>query len=117
MGQPIDSPSTLDWGRTRHAEATARQIALVAQRLAGEIGDTLVFTEHDPVFTLGLRKDAPSHLVWNESQLAHAGIEVAQTNRGGDITYHGPGQDDVDGGDDLGAGGEVWWRGESLRPD
>jgi lipoyl(octanoyl) transferase len=92
MGQPIDSPSTLDWGRTRHAEATARQIALVAQRLAGEIGDTLVFTEHDPVFTLGLRKDAPSHLVWNESQLAHAGIEVAQTNRGGDITYHGPGQ-------------------------
>lgn len=92
MGQPRDASATLDWGRTRHAEATARQIALVAQRLAGEIGDTLVFTEHDPVFTLGLRKDAPHHLVWNETQLAQAGIDVVQTNRGGDITYHGPGQ-------------------------
>jgi lipoyl(octanoyl) transferase len=92
MGQPPDASATLDWGRTRHAEATARQIALVAQRLAGEIGDTLVFTEHDPVFTLGLRKDAPHHLVWNETQLAQAGIDVVQTNRGGDITYHGPGQ-------------------------
>jgi len=84
--------TTLDWGRTRHPDAQRRQEELVAQRIAGEVGDTLVFTEHDPVFTLGLRKGAADHLVWDESQRQAAGVEVVQTNRGGDITYHGPGQ-------------------------
>jgi lipoyl(octanoyl) transferase len=92
MALPLDSASTLDWGRTRHGDATARQLDLVARRLAGEIGDTLIFTEHDPVFTLGLRGGADAHLLWNEARLAREGIAVVQTNRGGDITYHGPGQ-------------------------
>lgn len=83
---------TVDWGRTRYADAWARQDDLVRQRLADEIGDTLVFTEHEPVFTLGLRSGADAHLVWNEEQRARAGVEVVKTNRGGDITYHGPGQ-------------------------
>ncbi len=86
------APSTLDWGRTRYEEAWRRQDELVAQRLAGRIGDTLVFTEHEPVFTTGLRRGAETNLVWPAERLAREGIEVVQTNRGGDITYHGPGQ-------------------------
>lgn len=86
------APATLDWGRARYEPAWRQQEALVARRLAGEIGDTLVFTEHDPVFTIGLRTGADAHLVWTAEQLARTGIEVVKTNRGGDITYHGPGQ-------------------------
>jgi lipoyl(octanoyl) transferase len=84
--------TTLDWGRTRHPDAQRRQEELVAQRIAGEIGDTLVFTEHEPVYTLGLRKGAESNLVWDEARRTAAGVELVRTNRGGDITYHGPGQ-------------------------
>lgn len=83
---------TLDWGRTRYEPAWRRQEELVAQRIAGEIGDTLVFTEHEPVFTIGLRSGAESNLVWSPEQLAAEGVETVKTNRGGDITYHGPGQ-------------------------
>jgi lipoyl(octanoyl) transferase len=86
------APATLDWGRTRHEDAARAQEALVAQRLAGEIGDTLVFTEHDPVFTVGMRAGADGHLVWNAAQRAEAGVDLVKTNRGGDVTYHGPGQ-------------------------
>ncbi|MBC7365467.1 MAG: lipoyl(octanoyl) transferase LipB [Undibacterium sp.] len=82
----------LDWGRTRYQPARLAQEALVAQHLAGEIGDTLVFTEHEPVFTVGLRAGAEQHLVWDATRLAAEGVEVVKTNRGGDITYHGPGQ-------------------------
>jgi lipoyl(octanoyl) transferase len=85
-------PVTLDWGRTRYSIAWRQQEALVAQRLAGEIGDTLVFTEHEPVYTLGVRPGAERHLVWAPAELARRGIELFETNRGGDITYHGPGQ-------------------------
>jgi lipoyl(octanoyl) transferase len=84
--------ATADWGRTAYAEAQRRQEGMVAQRIAGGIGDTLVFTEHEPVFTLGLRSGAETHLVWNAERLAQEGVAVARTNRGGDITYHGPGQ-------------------------
>ena len=88
----LPAATTLDWGRTRYAAARSMQDELVAQRIAGEIGDTLVFTEHEPVFTLGLRRGTELNLVWNAAQLARQGIEVIKTNRGGDITYHGPGQ-------------------------
>jgi lipoyl(octanoyl) transferase len=90
--KPTSPGPVLDWGRTRYADASQRQAELVTRRLAGDIADTLVFTEHEPVFTIGLRAGAEQHLVWNEAQLAEAGVEVAKTNRGGDITYHGPGQ-------------------------
>jgi len=85
-------PATLDWGRTGYADAFRRQEELVARRNTGEIGDTLVFTEHNPVFTLGLRLGAEQNLLWDDAELARRGIAVVQTNRGGDITYHGPGQ-------------------------
>lgn len=84
--------SVLDWGRTGYADAWHRQDELVGQRIAGAIGDTLVFTEHEPVFTLGLRQGAGANLVWDEARLAREGVAVVQSNRGGDITYHGPGQ-------------------------
>jgi lipoyl(octanoyl) transferase len=89
---PVTGLAVLDWGRTEYRAAWDRQNALVAQRIAGDIGDTLVFTEHDPVFTLGLRAGADAHLVWDNAQLAREGIATVKTNRGGDITYHGPGQ-------------------------
>lgn len=60
--------------------------------MAGAIGDTLVFTEHNPVYTIGLRSGADRHIVWDETRLTAEGIVVEKTNRGGDITYHGPGQ-------------------------
>ena len=89
---PSPIAATIDWGRTRYADAWRRQNELVAQRVAGDVGDTLVLTEHEPVFTLGLRAGADAHLVWNAEQLEREGVEVVKTNRGGDITYHGPGQ-------------------------
>lgn len=89
---PALAPTTLDWGRTRYTDAWTRQETLLAQRQAGEIGDTLVFTEHESVYTLGARKDSAQHLIWQEAELAARGIELVQSNRGGDITYHGPGQ-------------------------
>ncbi len=93
MSSPaVLAASTVDWGRTPYREAQRRQDEQVARRIAGEIGDTLVFTEHDPVFTVGLRRGAETNLVWNPAQLRQAGVDVMKTNRGGDITYHGPGQ-------------------------
>ncbi|HQF38644.1 MAG TPA: lipoyl(octanoyl) transferase LipB [Opitutaceae bacterium] len=94
MAQPSPASTgvTVDWGRTRYRDAWQRQDELVAARLAGTAPDTLVFTEHEPVFTLGVRRGAEQNLVWTPPQLAHQGIEVVSTNRGGDITYHGPGQ-------------------------
>jgi len=86
------APTFLDWGRTRHADATARQLTLVEARIAGNTGDTLVFTEHEPVYTLGLRAGAAAHLLWDDAERARRGISLEQTGRGGDITYHGPGQ-------------------------
>ena len=91
----LESPSTpavVDWGRTRYEAAWRQQNDCVARRIAGEIGDTLVFTEHEPVFTLGMRGGAEDHLLWTEDELQREGVEVVRTNRGGDITYHGPGQ-------------------------
>lgn len=84
--------AVVDWGRTRYAPARLRQEELVARRITGDIGDTLVFTEHEPVYTLGVRQGAIGHLLWNDAELERHGIDLAETNRGGDITYHGPGQ-------------------------
>lgn len=89
MNQP---GKTIDWGRTRYREALERQKVRVTQRKAGTVPDTLIFTEHHPVYTVGVRPGAKNHLVWQAEQLQQAGIEVVETNRGGDITYHGPGQ-------------------------
>jgi lipoyl(octanoyl) transferase len=86
------APRTIDWGSTAYEIAWEKQHTLVAQRNSAEIGDTLVFTEHEPVYTLGVRKDSSDHLLWSPAELDKRGITLSQTNRGGDITYHGPGQ-------------------------
>lgn len=83
---------TEDWGRTVYREAWERQRTQVDRRLAGTVPDTLVLTEHEPVFTIGARRGAEAHLLWTAQQLREQGVEVVRTNRGGDITYHGPGQ-------------------------
>lgn len=84
--------SIQDWGRTPYPEAFERQKAWVQRRINGEKADTLIFTEHDPVYTIGMRSGSAAHLLWDPAKLAAQGITVAETNRGGDITYHGPGQ-------------------------
>jgi lipoyl(octanoyl) transferase len=88
----LPAPATVDWGRTRYTPAWRRQEDFVARRLAGEIGDTLIFTEHEPVYTIGVRLGAAQNLLWDPAELARRGIDLVETNRGGDITYHGPGQ-------------------------
>lgn len=78
-------------GRTGYAAALASQRAVHEQRKAGHCPDTLVLTEHEPVLTLGRHADA-RHLRVPESSLAARGIALVPVERGGDITYHGPGQ-------------------------
>lgn len=92
MTPPPSPLCVLDWGSTTYQVALARQLELVEERIAGSLTDTLVFTEHEPVFTIGLRSGASAHLVWDEATRSAHGVAVAETNRGGDITYHGPGQ-------------------------
>lgn len=67
------------------------QLRLVGDLLAGQRGDTVLMTEHPEVFTLG-RRGRRDHLLVSEAFLAERGIEVIHIERGGDITYHGPGQ-------------------------
>src|SRR5262245_20895903 len=74
-------------------EALALQRELVADRQAGRIDDTLLLTELPAVLTLGVRGDGGrSHIVATEETLAARGMQVYETGRGGDVTYHGPGQ-------------------------
>lgn len=86
------NPQYLDWGLTHYEDAFEKQLSLVDSRINAEILDTLVFTEHYPVYTLGKRKGTEDNLIWDPETLKAQGIEIAKTNRGGDITYHGPGQ-------------------------
>jgi len=65
--------------------------ALAEQRARGEIRDTLILLEHPPVFTVGRRSD-PSHILWAEHQIEAAGAELHFVDRGGSVTFHGPGQ-------------------------
>lgn len=83
--------SLVDLGLTRYTEALAYQRDLQARRKTGAAPDTLLLTEHLPVFTLG-RFAGGSHLLVPEETLAARGIDYLRVERGGDITYHGPGQ-------------------------
>ena len=80
-------------GLLPYADALALQRALVEDRRAGRIGDLLLLVEHPHVLTLGVRGDGGrSHVLVTDGALAARGLEVHETGRGGDITYHGPGQ-------------------------
>jgi lipoyl(octanoyl) transferase len=78
-------------GRIRYAEGLELQARLVADRQAGRIGDTLLLLEHDPVFTLG-RNARRENVLFPEQELRRRGFDVFEVGRGGDVTYHGPGQ-------------------------
>jgi len=78
-------------GRVPYAQGLELQAGLVAERQAGRIPDTLLLLEHDPVFTLG-RNARAENVLLPEAALKAQGFEVFETGRGGDVTYHGPGQ-------------------------
>ncbi len=80
-----------DLGVMRWGAAYALQTELVGQRQRGEIGDQLLLVEHPHVVTMG-RNGQAAHLLASAEVLAATGIEYYETNRGGDVTYHGPGQ-------------------------
>ena len=80
-----------DIGRTRYAEAWDLQHKLFDLRHYGLVNDLLLFTEHDHVYTIGKGGDQ-DHLLASEEELSAGGVEVFRIDRGGDITYHGPGQ-------------------------
>jgi lipoyl(octanoyl) transferase len=80
-------------GLSRYADALQLQRSLVEERRAGRVPDLLLLLQHPPVITVGVKGDGGrSNIVVPPSQLAGLGIEVCETGRGGDITYHGPGQ-------------------------
>ena len=80
-------------GTVAYPDALRIQRALVEDRRAGSVGDLLLLLEHPPVLTVGVRGDGGrSHILVAPETLAARGIEVHETGRGGDVTYHGPGQ-------------------------
>jgi lipoyl(octanoyl) transferase len=81
----------VDLGRISYAEAYALQKRIVAARKADAIEDILLFCEHPHVITQG-RNGKREHLLASEHVLRQKGVEFYETSRGGDITYHGPGQ-------------------------
>ena len=78
-------------GRVPYDAALALQEELVALRRSGVVGDTLLLLEHPHVITTGSRAD-PTHILFDEAERTRLGIELHETTRGGDVTYHGPGQ-------------------------
>jgi len=78
-------------GRVAYRQAERLQRDLVARRRRGEIDDVLLLLEHPPVITIGRGGDG-RHLLAPPEALAQRGIEIVNCGRGGDITYHGPGQ-------------------------
>jgi lipoate-protein ligase B len=81
----------VDLGRMRYRAALDVQQALVEQRKQGNGTDTLLFVEHPHVVTLG-RNGREQHILASPEILERSGIEFYETDRGGDVTYHGPGQ-------------------------
>ncbi len=81
-----------DWGLLPYSIAFERQKQYLQERILGQRENTLILVEHPPVYTFGSRKEAQKHLVWDAPMRHQHNIELAQSNRGGDVTYHCPGQ-------------------------
>lgn len=90
--QSLDSLTVRDLGKMAYAPCLELQRE-VNRAVAGDgQPNTLLLVEHDPVITVTPRKGVEDHLLAPRDRLAHLGIDVQPTDRGGDITYHGPGQ-------------------------
>jgi lipoyl(octanoyl) transferase len=81
----------LSLGRVSYSDGLDLQRRLVEARYEGRIGNTLVLLEHPPVLTLG-RNSSRANILASDEFLAYRGVEIHEINRGGDVTYHGPGQ-------------------------
>jgi len=95
MSSPISSAGSAlavhRLGSVGYATALELQERLLAARIAQRIPDTLLLLQHTPVITLG-RGSRPEHVLASRELLAAGGVEVHESARGGDVTYHGPGQ-------------------------
>jgi len=87
----MDTLKVYKIGLVPYRKALELQMILLEKRKNGEIGDTLLLLEHPPTFTIG-RKGDKEHLLINERYLSERGIHFEEISRGGDITFHGPGQ-------------------------
>jgi lipoate-protein ligase B len=83
--------AVVELGIQPYGRAHTLQHRLVAARQQGDVSDVLLLLEHAPVITLGRRAD-PANVLASSDSLQEAGIEVVRIERGGDVTYHGPGQ-------------------------
>ena len=81
----------LDLGLVRYGPAFAIQEQLLAARIAGQLPPTVILQENPPTFTIG-RSGSVDNVLVSPAELQARGIELIQVNRGGDVTYHGPGQ-------------------------
>ena len=80
-------------GIVPYAEALTLQRELVEERRAGRVPDLLLLLQHPPVITLGVKGDGGrANVLVTDERLAELGVEISETGRGGDVTYHGPGQ-------------------------
>lgn len=87
-----DTPlGVLELGVVEYRAAWGLQQRLVEARRSGEVGDTVVLVEHPPVYTLG-RRATTEHVLLDDTARSAAGIDLVAVDRGGDVTYHGPGQ-------------------------
>jgi lipoate-protein ligase B len=88
---PSNDFSVTRLGRTLYHDALAEQRAVHERHKLGLCSDTLILTEHEPVLTLGRNADR-SHILAGEDELRRMRIDVVPVERGGNVTYHGPGQ-------------------------
>ena len=79
-------------GLVPYADGLELQRRLVDDRKADRIPDTLLLLQHPHVLTVGVKKDGRDHILASPDRLTSLGVEVFETGRGGDVTYHGPGQ-------------------------
>lgn len=88
---PLRPLEVLEPGTVPYGAGLELQHDLVTRRRAGEVPDTLILLEHPHVITMGSSTD-PAHLLIDEAERGRRGIELFEAGRGGDVTYHGPGQ-------------------------
>jgi len=79
-------------GLVPYADGLELQRRLVEDRKADRIADTLLLLQHPHVITVGVKKDGREHILASPDRLSSLGVDVFETGRGGDVTYHGPGQ-------------------------